>query len=201
MRLREKKAVILGWVTRLLYSGKNILFGKNLKCDSVPTIIVDAKSKLTIGDDVILRHDIEIRAHKKSTMNIGSSVRVDRGVRILSNNSAIVDIGEGTRVGLYSVLNGGDSIFIGRQCLISGHVYIQTSMHRHQKGTFIQSQGYDHAPIVLGDDVWLGAHAVIFPGCTLGPGAIVGSNSVVTSDVRPNAIVVGAPAQETKERE
>ncbi|MFN8650857.1 MAG: acyltransferase [Gemmatimonadales bacterium] len=50
-------------------------------------------------------------------------------------------------------------------------------------------------PIVIEPDVWIGAGAVILPGVTIGRGAIVGANSVVTSDVEPLHIVAGQPAR------
>ena len=45
--------------------------------------------------------------------------------------------------------------------LISGFVYLQTSMHNHNKNGNIQDQGYKHGPIEIHDDVWLGSHVVV----------------------------------------
>ena len=53
-----------------------------------------------------------------------------------------MSIGPNTAIGLHSVFNGGDDITIGKSCLISGFVYIQTSMHKHDKGQFIKKQGF-----------------------------------------------------------
>lgn len=201
MWFRRNKAIFLGKLTRFFSSAPNVVIGKNFITDTIPDIIVEPHSRLIIGNDVIIRQHVELRVHGNSTLHIENNVRIDRGVRILANNQATITIQEGTRIGLYSVFNGGDSISIGRKCLISGHVYLQTSMHRHEKGTFIQNQGYDHGPIILEDDVWLGAHVLVLPGCTLGSGAIVGSNSVVTKHVEANTIVAGSPAKFLKERE
>lgn len=51
------------------------------------------------------------------------------------------------------------------------------------------------APIVIEDDVWLGAGVVVLPGVRIGRGAIVGANSVVTQDVAPLHVVAGQPAR------
>lgn len=51
------------------------------------------------------------------------------------------------------------------------------------------------APIVIGTKVWLGASVTVVPGVTIGDGAIVGAESVVTKDVPANAIVAGVPAR------
>lgn len=50
-------------------------------------------------------------------------------------------------------------------------------------------------PTFIGDDVYLGAHAMILQDCHIGDGAIVGANSVVTKDVPPRAVVSGIPAK------
>lgn len=51
------------------------------------------------------------------------------------------------------------------------------------------------APVTIEDGVFIGAHAIILPGVTLGAKSIVGAGAVVTSDVSPGAIVAGVPAR------
>jgi len=50
-------------------------------------------------------------------------------------------------------------------------------------------------PVTIGDDVWIGAGAIILPGVNVGTGAIVGAGAVVTRDVAPGATVAGNPAR------
>lgn len=50
-------------------------------------------------------------------------------------------------------------------------------------------------PIVLEKRSWIGSHATILPGVTIGENSIVGAGSVVTRDVPPNTIVAGNPAK------
>ena len=189
-------------LTRILYFGTNVKIGKNFTCDSIPRIMIDKSSKLIIGDDVELRRNIEIRVHGTAEINIGNKVRIDRGVRILAANKAKITIGDSTRIGLYTVFNGGDSITIGKKTLISGFVYLQTSMHGFRsKSVSVQEQGYEHKPIILEEDTWLGTHVVVMPGVTIGQGSVVGSNSVVTKSVLPFKVMAGIPAIELKERE
>lgn len=54
--------------------------------------------------------------------------------------------------------------------------------------------------IVVGNDVWIGAEALILPGVQIGDGAVVGARAVVAKDVRPYAIVVGNPGREIRRR-
>jgi len=190
------------FLTRLVYGGGRVRIGKGLHTDSVPRIIVDKGCRLVIGDDVEFRRNVEIRVHGASVVTIGSKVRIDRGVRVLAANSAHIDIQNGVRIGLYTVLNGGDSITIGKKALVSGFVYLQTSMHGYAaRDKAVQDQGYDHAPVYLGDDAWLGTHVVVLPGVTIGQGGVVGSNAVVTKNVDAYQVVAGIPAKSIKERQ
>lgn len=64
-------------------------------------------------------------------------------------------------------------------------------------GEAAQIEGHpkSRGDITIGNDVWVGADAMIMSGVTIGDGAVVGARSVVTRDVPPYAIVVGAPAK------
>jgi acetyltransferase-like isoleucine patch superfamily enzyme len=53
---------------------------------------------------------------------------------------------------------------------------------------------------VIEDDVWIGAHAAVLPGVTVGRGAVVGAGAVVTADVAPGAIVTGIPGRASAHR-
>ncbi|MBE7187857.1 DapH/DapD/GlmU-related protein, partial [Jatrophihabitans endophyticus] len=57
-------------------------------------------------------------------------------------------------------------------------------------------QGFtSRGPVVIGDNVWLGAHVVVTSGVTIGERCVVGANSVVTRDLPPFSVAVGAPAR------
>ena len=188
-------------ITRIVYSGKRVVIGKGFRTDSLPRIIVDRGCEVRIGDFAEFRRNVEIRAHGTSKVLIGSRTRIDRGVRILAANQSVINIQDGVRIGLYSVFNGGDSISIGKKSLISGFTYLQTSMHGYASSSVsVQDQGYDHAPVELEDDTWLGTHVVILPGVKVCKGGVVGSNAVVTKNVEANQVVAGVPAKPIKER-
>jgi len=191
---------IKGFLFKAFFLSKKLKVGNSFKCDSFPDVNITDNAQVVIGNNVYFKREVELRAHGDSRIRIGDAVKIDRGVRLLSANQAYIDIRKGVRIGLYSVFNGGDSILVNENSLISGFVYLQTSMHKYKKSDAIKNQGYEHGEIRLGTDVWLGAHSVILPGITLGNGAIVGSNSVVTRDIDENTIVGGVPAKKIKQR-
>jgi len=64
-------------------------------------------------------------------------------------------------------------------------------------GTVLGPQRDENAPlpVIVGDNVILGTHAVVMGGVTIGDGAVIGANAVVTRDVETNAVISAAPAR------
>jgi acetyltransferase-like isoleucine patch superfamily enzyme len=197
---REYLPAIKGWFFKLFFGSKKLKIGHNFKCDSWPSLWMTDEGKIEIGDNVYFRKDVELRSHKNATIIFEGNNRIDIGVRFLATNDAIVKIGSKTRIGLHSVFNGGDSISLGKNVLISGFVYIQTSNHSFSKEGNIQDQGYIHMPIHIADDAWLAAHVVVLPGINIAQGAVIGSNAVVTKDIIENSINGGVPSKFLKNR-
>jgi acetyltransferase-like isoleucine patch superfamily enzyme len=67
-------------------------------------------------------------------------------------------------------------------------------------GAYDDGHPRPEADMRIGSDVWLGRDAMVAPGVAVGDGAVVGARAIVTRDVRPYAIVVGAPAREIRRR-
>lgn len=70
----------------------------------------------------------------------------------------------------------------------------------HDNADFENSEIRDNRPVEIGNDVWIGANAIILPGVKIGDGAVIAAGAVVTKDVEPYAIVGGVPAKIIKYR-
>lgn len=120
---------------------------------------------------------------------LGTGSRIRRHVVIRSPRS--VCIGEFASVGEFVHIWGAGRVTIGNRVLIASHVAITSQTHRLE-----MTRHHENVlnPVVIEDDVWIGAHAVILPGVTIGHGAVVGAGAVVRHDVPPQSIAVGVPA-------
>ena len=67
------------------------------------------------------------------------------------------------------------------------------------KNKRIDEQGITTKPVMIGDDVWIGANAVILPGVTIGKHCVVAAGAVVTKDVPDNSLIAGVPAKLIKQ--
>lgn len=92
-------------------------------------------------------------------------------------------------------------ITIGRQVMCGPRVTIWGRDHGMKFGTPMKSQPHVAAPIVIGDDVWIGAHAVVLRGVRIGNGAVIAAGAVVRADVPEFAVVGGVPARIIASRE
>jgi len=184
-----------GTVSKWLHQDAQVSIGRNWRCDQVPRIWVTQQGQVQIGNEVTCRSGVEIRCHNESKLILHDNVKLDRGVRVLACFSGVVEIQSGSEIGFYSIINGAGGVSIGRDVMIAGFVTIQSSAHRTAVGQTIKSQGSDLAPVVIEDDVWLGAGVTVVSGVRIGAGAVVGANSVVTKDVLPGTINVGAPSR------
>ena len=99
-----------------------------------------------------------------------------------------VDVGPGSCI--YGKAQIGDDVMIGPNVVISGgnHGYQDHSMPMRLQPSTVEG-------IRIGNDVWIGANAVITDGVVIGNGAIVGAGAVVTKSVQENSIVCGNPAK------
>jgi len=68
------------------------------------------------------------------------------------------------------------------------------------RDALIVDQGFSHRGLKIGNDVLIGANAVVIDGCDIGEGAVVGAGSVVAKPVAPYTIVAGIPAEKIGER-
>ena len=87
-----------------------------------------------------------------------------------------------------------DMLRIGDRVSMAPRVTLVTSSHPNES-RIRPVAPVKRAPIIIEDDAWLGAGAVVLPGVTIGRGAVVGANSVVTRDVPPLTVVAGQPAR------
>jgi acetyltransferase-like isoleucine patch superfamily enzyme len=89
----------------------------------------------------------------------------------------------------------GSKVLLGPMCAIIGANHGTDDLK-----VPIQDQPQVSGPIVIADDVWIGARAVIMPGLVIGEGAVVAAGAVVTKPVPPRTIVAGMPAKVVGER-
>lgn len=124
--------------------------------------------------------------------------KFENGIYI--SNGKKIKIGSYVRINEHVFLQG--EIDIGNHVMIAPYTAIYTKAHQHsQVEVPMVLQGDSKTKkVTIANNAWLGRNVVVLPGITIGEGAIVGANSVVTKDVAPFSIVGGVPAKFIRER-
>ena len=115
-------------------------------------------------------------------------------------NNAVGDviIGDHTRIGLHCTVIG--PVTIGSHVNLAQSITVTALNHNFEnQQQRIDEQGISTKPVVIGDDVWIGANAVILPGVTVGSHSVIAAGAVVTKDVPAHTLVAGVPAKIIKE--
>lgn len=111
-------------------------------------------------------------------------------------NNAVGDvvIGDHTRVGLHNTIIG--PVKIGNHVNLAQGITVTALNHTFTNPEKrIDEQGVSTTPVAIGDDIWIGANAVILPGVTIGEHSVIAAGAVVTKDVPPHSLVAGVPAR------
>ena len=194
------KLVICGKITKIgkgcKFFGKiDVLGSTNIQigsyCSFGKSIILNAKAgEINIGTNCKILNGVEISSMGKieissdTVLNLFSSIRGN-----------FINIGKNVWISRYSSIEG-DGIIIEDGAIIGPNVTINSSTHKIcEKTNLVLMESIDSKPVKICKGSWIGAGAVILRGVTIGEGAIIGSNSVVTKDIPAYEVHVGIPAK------
>jgi acetyltransferase-like isoleucine patch superfamily enzyme len=166
-----------------------------------------------LGKDVFLSRDFGYEPHVAGDIRyeIGDHVSL-RGCHLLSRGKGRIRIGECSVLNVGCRVESHELIEIGSHVQIAhGVTILDTNSHdldplrrraalRRSRGLSaeILPETVERAPVRIGDDVWIGMHAMVMKGVTVGDGAVVAAGAVVTRDVAPRTVVAGNPARGVK---
>lgn len=181
---------------------KGIRAGKGLRVLGPLLLRIDGDAKnIVLGKNITLLPYVDIKNRGNGKIILHDGVFIETNARLLAVNDATLELGDHAQVGIGTVINAGVDVIIGRYTAIAGHCTIVASEHGYSDmETPIKFQGYTHAPIYIGEDVWLATNVVVRPGVHIDEGTVVGAYAVVHEDLPANIIAVGNPAREVKKR-
>lgn len=120
------------------------------------------------------------------------------GKFLLQGDPKKIVIGRGVQINEGVILNARDKIIIGDNVTISARVQIHTGkLDIGSYNNFIKKK-HSSASVVIEDNVWIAAGAIISPGVRIGKNSVIGAGSVVTRDIPSNSFAAGVPARVIK---
>jgi acetyltransferase-like isoleucine patch superfamily enzyme len=175
--------------------GSGAIFGKG--------VVLRHPGRITLADRVAIDDYTLLDASGASEegMTLGDDVMISRNC-VIQGKSGPVAIANKADIGCNTIISSTTGIFIGTSAIIAGNCYIGGGRYIADRLDIpMMEQGiYSKGPVVIGDDVWLGAGAIVLDGVRIGKGCIVGAGAVVTKHLPDYAIAVGVPAKVTQIR-
>jgi len=174
--------------------GRSVIFGKGL--------VLRHPGRIVLGDRVAIDdYSLLDAGGDTEGIVIGEGSIISRNC-VIQSKTAPITIGNSADIGCNVILTANDRISIGNNVLIAGNCYIGGGRYRTDRLDIpIMNQGlYTNGPVIIGDDVWLGAGATVLDGVRIGQGCIVGAGAMVTKDLPEYAIATGVPAKVVKYR-
>ena len=146
------------------------------------------KTRTRISKTAILKNKRNIKLGKNVDIWDYVVIRALEGTVIIGDNSQINPF---TVIYCYKKVIIGKNVMIAPHCMIAGgnHDYLQTVEPMRFAGYLTKG------PIIIEDDVWIGANCTITDGITIQRGAVIAANSVVTKNVSSFDVVGGVPAK------
>ncbi len=136
-------------------------------------------------------------AAKRICTAVGERVNIEKGAVFASD----IRIGDDSALGIRCYIEEGtvigNCVMMGPECMIftKNHRFDRTDIPMCKQGET------EVRPVIIGDDVWLGARVTILPGARIGSGSVIGAGAVVLGDIPPMSVAVGNPARVIKTRE
>lgn len=171
-------------------TGRGGIFGRGL--------VLRHPAKISLGECVSFDDDVMLDASGagEKGITLGNDVIISRNCVIQGKTGPIL-IRDRADIGCNCIFSSISGIEIGKANLIAGHCYIGGGQYRSDRVDIpMMDQGiYSKGPVILGDDVWLGAGVAVLDGVRIGKGSIIGAGAVVTRDIPEYSIAVGVPAR------
>lgn len=150
-----------------------------------------------LGKHSVIHHSVRMDTPPYRKFSLGDYSVVE-SFSCINNAVGDVVIGNHTRIGLHNTVIG--PVTIGNHVNLAQGITVTALNHNFENpDKRIDEQGVSTNPVTIGDDIWIGANAVILPGVSIGNHSVVAAGAVVTKDVPPHSLVAGVPAKIIKQ--
>lgn len=148
---------------------------------------------LTLGENVDVTPGVSL-----NYLRTGSRGKIRNHTIIFGTPQQPVEIGDDFFIGVNCYLNGAAGLRMGNRVTLAHGVMIFTDSGPNTSPYLQEHFPITAARVTIGDDVWIGAGAMIMPGVTIGSRCVIGAGSVVKDDVPGGTVVAGIPAKVLK---
>lgn len=160
--------------------------------------------QLSYPETIFSTGSFSLLSYSRLSSGPNQSIQLGNGVTICSFTTietagGNIIIGDNVTVGEYSTLQGQGDIEIGANVLLASHVHIVSNNHIYTDINIpIKYQKNNSSKVYIKENSWIGINVVIQAGVTIGKNYIIGSSSIVRSNIPDYCVAVGNPAKVIK---
>nr|WP_144927989.1 acyltransferase [Paenibacillus bovis] len=132
----------------------------------------------------------QIDINRRAFLTLGKMVRISSGSKLRVRNGAIMEIGENTFLNNGCIFTAHEKIYIGTNVQFGPNVYIYDHDHDFRSENGLKDLKYKTSPVIIGDNVWIGANTVILRGTTIGDNSVIAAGSVIKGNYERNSIII-----------
>lgn len=163
----------------------NIVFGM-LK---MSLIALFSFGKITFRVPVRLDKNVVLSRRRGGRIHFGKHVSLNRNAQISVTQHALIETGDYTSIGDNNVIVAREKIVLGSHVMLGANVCIYDHDHVFKMPGIMRDLGYNTSPVIIEDNVWLGAGVIVLRGVRIGQGSVVAAGTVVNKDIPQNSLV------------
>ncbi len=169
------------WINPIIFRSRGIRIGNNAIIPG--KVHISGNGSITIGSNLYFSSGDGVNP---ICSNLHGTLNVDEGGKLVIGDNVGMS---STRIWVHQ------SVIIGNHVNVGGCVFITDteahpfSWHKRRNG----NESTLSAPVVIEDDVWIGAQVIVLKGVTIGARSVIGAGSVVTHSIPPDSLAVGNP--------
>ena len=129
-----------------------------------------------------------INIHRGGKMILGNKLRVHSGSRLSVTSGGILSIGDNTAINYNCIFVARKSIQIGKNCTFGPNVIIFDHDHDFRNTKYMNGDKFKAEDVIIGENVWIGANAIILRGSVIGDNAVIAAGTVVKGIVESDSV-------------
>lgn len=146
-------------------------------------------AKLKFNGFVKVSRNATVRVIGDGKIHLGKGCSLSSNSRVSAVKGAEIYIGQNTGIGYNNLVVSREKILIGDNVMIGPGVCIYDHDHVYKTNDVMRKAGYTTEPVEVGDNVWIGANAVILKGSKIGSNSVIAAGAVVKGNIPDNSLV------------
>ena len=147
-------------------------------------------SKVKISLPALLPVSCEVNVDKGGALYSGKRIHALNNCRIAVRNGGKVVIGDNFYMNSNCIITAHESVTIGNDVEFGPGVYVYDQDHDFRAEGGIKSKKFKTAPVVIGNNVWIGANSVILRGTEIGDNCVIGAGSIVKGVIPSGSVFI-----------